>query len=257
MVRYFYAWTPLVIVGAVVILSLPWLGLIALMVVSLVALAALTGAIVAGPYVLSRAVGRRWQGRSGANPQTAALSPAEHQNTELQAPNGRNAICGSDNPKSRVVLASRKSADHAPSTARNTDDGEPDAAPTSQALFVIPTRRGDGFRASIRGHLLELAEPTGHGLAPTPDDLFIVSIGSDLAWCTRRFLRDHGLTEDVNVSVAWRTLENPPRLADISVTVVVSQAAETMSDALMAAVEERVAARSLDDALRLHLHCRG
>ena len=50
MVRYFYAWTPLVIVGTVVLLSLPWLGLIALMIfalVALVALAALALAIVA------------------------------------------------------------------------------------------------------------------------------------------------------------------------------------------------------------------
>src|SRR5262249_49759046 len=46
MVRYFYAWTPLVIVGTVVFLSLPWLGLIALMIVSLAALAAVAYAIV-------------------------------------------------------------------------------------------------------------------------------------------------------------------------------------------------------------------
>ena len=41
MVRYFYAWTPLLIVGAVVLLSLPWLGVIALMLVALVPLVAL------------------------------------------------------------------------------------------------------------------------------------------------------------------------------------------------------------------------
>ena len=40
MVRYFYAWTPLVIVTTVVLLSAPWLGLIALMILSLVALMA-------------------------------------------------------------------------------------------------------------------------------------------------------------------------------------------------------------------------
>jgi hypothetical protein len=84
MVRYFYAWTPLVIVGTVVLLSLPWLGLIALMVVSLVALAALGAlawAIVSVPLMLSRAISRRWQGRSGASPRTAAaLSPARRPN---------------------------------------------------------------------------------------------------------------------------------------------------------------------------------
>jgi hypothetical protein len=71
MVRYFYAWTPLVIVAAVVLLSMPWLGLIALMIVALVALAALACAVVfvptcsAGPsvgggtFALARVHGRR------------------------------------------------------------------------------------------------------------------------------------------------------------------------------------------------------
>jgi hypothetical protein len=80
MVSYFYAWTPLVIVGTVVLLSLPWLGLIALMIVSLVALAALALAIVVVPYMLSRAISRRWHSRNGASPRTAvALSPARRQ----------------------------------------------------------------------------------------------------------------------------------------------------------------------------------
>jgi len=146
----------------------------------------------------------------------------------------------------RVVLATERITDQALGPAHETEDGVSDAALTSHVLFVNPTRLGDGLRASINGHLLELADPgSAHRLAPTPDDLLIVSIASDLAWSARRFLRGHGLADDVNVSAAWRTLENPPRLADISVTVAVSDTAETMSDALMAALEERVAARSL------------
>ena len=81
MVRYFYAWTPLVIVGTVVLLSMPWLGLIALMILSLVALgalAALAWAIAFVPYTVSRAIGRHWRSRSGASPRPApALSPAD------------------------------------------------------------------------------------------------------------------------------------------------------------------------------------
>ena len=80
MVRYFYAWAPLVIVGTVVLVSLPWLALIALMIatlVSLVALPVLAWAIVAVSSMLSRAIGHRWQSRSSASPRTAAtLSPA-------------------------------------------------------------------------------------------------------------------------------------------------------------------------------------
>jgi hypothetical protein len=70
MVGYFYAWTPLVIVGTVVLLSLPWLGLIALMIAALAALAALaslTWAMVAAPLAVGRAIGHRWHGRSAAS----------------------------------------------------------------------------------------------------------------------------------------------------------------------------------------------
>ena len=80
MVRYFYAWAPLVIVGTVVLLSLPWLGLIALVIfalVGLVALAALAWAIVATPYVLIRSIGRRWQARSVVHQPSPALSLVE------------------------------------------------------------------------------------------------------------------------------------------------------------------------------------
>ena len=59
MVRYFYAWTPLVIiVGSVVLLTIPYLALIALMLVLLAALVALARAIVIVPYVLSRRISR-------------------------------------------------------------------------------------------------------------------------------------------------------------------------------------------------------
>ena len=78
MVRYFYALTPLVIVGTVFILSLPWLGLAALLVFALVALAALAAlawAIVVAPYLLVRSVARRWHGRSVAyQPQPGPLA---------------------------------------------------------------------------------------------------------------------------------------------------------------------------------------
>jgi hypothetical protein len=82
-VRYFYTWTPLVIVGTVVLLALPWLALIALVVFSLVALAALAElawAIVSLPYTLGRGISRHWQSGSGAHQPSAALSLAERKN---------------------------------------------------------------------------------------------------------------------------------------------------------------------------------
>src|SRR5918996_1444916 len=135
---------------------------------------------------------------------------------------------------------------------------EPERALASRdGLFVIP-RRGGGLRASIRGHLLELAEPSPvHRLAPTPADLFIASIASDLAWSARDFLRAQGLPDDVSVSAEWRRVENPPRMTDVSMIVTVSETVQAMSDALEDTLAERVAARSPDERPRLHLRCAG
>jgi hypothetical protein len=62
MVRYFYAWTSLVIVvGTIVFLTIPYLALAVLTIVSLVALKKLAWAIVGMLYMLSRSISRRWQ----------------------------------------------------------------------------------------------------------------------------------------------------------------------------------------------------
>jgi putative redox protein len=146
------------------------------------------------------------------------------------------------------------SAAVSPHSSRATP--EANAAPALRdALFVIE-ERGGGLRASIRGHLLELAEPSPvHRLAPTPDDLFIASIASDLAWSARHFLHDHGLPQEVSVSAEWRTSGNSPSLAEVSMVVTVPETAEALSEALEATLAERVAARSVYDPTRLHLRC--
>jgi uncharacterized OsmC-like protein len=137
-----------------------------------------------------------------------------------------------------------------------TDNCEPDAAPTSHALFIIPTRWGDGFKASIHGHMLELADPTDHRLAPSPDDLLIASIASDLAWSARRFLRAHALPDEVSVSATWQTTEGPPSLGDITLTVTVSARATAVNRALAAAFANNLAARSLAEPV-VHISVEG
>jgi hypothetical protein len=80
LVEYFYAWTPLVVVGTLILLFLPWLGLIALVLavfVALAALAALAWAFVAAPLAVGHAIDRSWHGRSAAPQPGPALSPAE------------------------------------------------------------------------------------------------------------------------------------------------------------------------------------
>jgi uncharacterized OsmC-like protein len=119
-------------------------------------------------------------------------------------------------------------------------------AASANALFVSAHERRDGFWANIRGHVLDLADPnSGHGLAPTPDDLFIVSAAAELAWTARRILRADGLTDDVSVSANWRTSADLPRLADINLLVRVPGRAKAASAALAAAVQESLAARAL------------
>ena len=103
MVRYFYAWTPLVIIGTVVLLAAPWLGLIALVffsLVAVVALGALAWAIVIAPYTLSRAIGRRWHGRSASSPRTAAaLLPPNSGDRRTRVPAGATVLLA--NPPSK------------------------------------------------------------------------------------------------------------------------------------------------------------
>lgn len=152
----------------------------------------------------------------------------------------------------------QRSTSQPPRPGQNTDSGDSLAAPTSSnTLFVLPREREDGFRASIRGYILDLADPSsGHALAPTPDDLFITSISSDLAWSARMLLRAHGLPDDVSVSATWRTHEDRPSMADIKVTITVAEGAEPVSEALAAALESRLAARSLSDTV-VHISLEG
>ena len=137
----------------------------------------------------------------------------------------------------------------------NVDTAHSHPVPAStHALYVVPRARGDGFRATICGHVLELADPdSDHAFAPTPDDLLIVSIASDFAWSAQRFLRAKRLPHDVSVSAAWRTHEEPAHLADIEVTVTVSSSAEPVSATMVAALETSFAARSLNAPLRIRI----
>ena len=80
MVRYFYAWIPFVFVGTLCLLALPWLGLIALMVVALAVVPATAVLIVYVPYTLVRAIGRSLKGTTVVRPRTApVLAPAAPQ----------------------------------------------------------------------------------------------------------------------------------------------------------------------------------
>ena len=103
--------------------------------------------------------------------------------------------------------------------------------------------------------MIVLADPADDPFAPTADELLILSIASELAWSTRRFLRAEGQATDVSLTVPWQTVENPPTLEDISVTVTAPPIVDTLRAALQSALEERAAARSPGDPPRVHFRC--
>jgi hypothetical protein len=73
-VSYFYKWIPAVAIVTLFILSLPWLGLIALVVV-LAALALLAGAMLYVAYRFVLAISHRWTSHGGARRRAAAAVP--------------------------------------------------------------------------------------------------------------------------------------------------------------------------------------
>jgi hypothetical protein len=116
----------------------------------------------------------------------------------------------------------------------------------NRSLFIVPRGEGHGFQARVRGHVLDLIDPSSYALSPTTDDLFIVSMAAALAWSAQTFLRDEKLPEYVSVSAAWCAHDNdPPTLSHLSLTVTVSPDAASVRDALAAALENRLASRSL------------
>jgi hypothetical protein len=125
-------------------------------------------------------------------------------------------------------------------------DSHPAVPAPNQVLFVIPRERGDGFQASIRGHMLDLADPTsGHALAPTPNDLFVVAHASELAWCARRLLDAHGLSDGASVSATWRTDGDLSAVAQFDLTVTLPPGAQAVAAGLDVALDETLAAGSV------------
>ena len=77
MVRYYYALAPPVIAVTVILLTLPWLGLIALVIFAVAALgtlAAVAWALVFVPFRLGQTLARRRHIRRDTSPGTAAAT---------------------------------------------------------------------------------------------------------------------------------------------------------------------------------------
>jgi hypothetical protein len=129
---YLHKWTPLVIVGTVFILSLPWLGLIALMVV-LAVVAPPARAIVSVPCTLGRAISRRLHGRGGASPRAAAALRGKRFLIRISGRRGRPGKHSSRTHPVVVQYDNLGSRTHPAGGGRKRPEAPPDARPSPQA----------------------------------------------------------------------------------------------------------------------------
>ena len=81
---------------------------------------------------------------------------------------------------------------------------------------------GDRFTVEVRGHSITVDQPLADGgtdLGPSPTELFVASLAGCVAFYGRRFLRRHGLPDDVTVNVEWSMGSSPPRVDAIEMLV--------------------------------------
>lgn len=126
----------------------------------------------------------------------------------------------------------------------------------ANAVFIVPRGHGSGFQANVRGHVLDLIEPGSYALAPTTDDLLVVSMAAALAWDAQRFLRAHELPDYVSVSADWRTTADPSTLGDINFTVTVLRRTDAVNGELLACLRNCLAARAIARTL-VHIALEG
>ena len=111
------------------------------------------------------------------------------------------------------------------------------------SLVVLPRPQGEGLQAWIRGRSVDLADPArGHAFTPTPDDLLVSAIASNLAWSARSFLARRALGDDVTVSARWSTQGSSLGDVDVYVQVTVANVNEVQRDALQQQLEAAVPA---------------
>lgn len=90
-------------------------------------------------------------------------------------------------------------------------------------LIKVEYKRGDMFEIDVRHHRLRVDQPIedgGSDAAPTPTELFVVSLASCVAFYVRRFLTRHGLpAEGLSVAADFAMEERPARVGRIELTI--------------------------------------
>lgn len=90
-------------------------------------------------------------------------------------------------------------------------------------MITVEYEGGDRLRLEARGHALYSDQPVedgGEDSAPTPTELFVMSLASCVAFYAERFLRRHRLsTEGLSVSCAYGWAEGPHRVGSLELSI--------------------------------------
>ena len=103
---------------------------------------------------------------------------------------------------------------------QGTKQGEHEA---TNHVIKVEYKDRDLFEIDVRHHRLRVDQPVEDGgcdSAPTPTELFVVSLASCVAFYVRRFLTRHGLpVEGLSVAAVFAMAERPARVGRIDVTI--------------------------------------
>jgi putative redox protein len=87
----------------------------------------------------------------------------------------------------------------------------------------VTHKEGDLFEIRVRDHLVHVDQPVdagGSDAAPTPTEMFVVSLASCVAFYVRRFLVRHDLPmEGLSVDAAFTMAERPARVDRITLSI--------------------------------------
>lgn len=116
----------------------------------------------------------------------------------------------------------RRASEGAPAPAT------PTVTPAATARTLRVEHRGeDRFDIRVRGHDVSVDQPVSDGgedTAPTPTELFVVSLASCVAFYARRYLARHGLpTEGLAVESTFEMGTRPARVAEIDLRLILPE----------------------------------
>ena len=114
-------------------------------------------------------------------------------------------------------------------TSPDGDVGEPlQSRPEggSVSTVVVEHKTVTKYVATVRGHEVRVDQPLadgGNDEAPSPVELFVVSLATCVAYFAGRYLERHGLSrEGFTVHAEYRKADRPPaRIASIHLRVIV------------------------------------